>query len=435
MLQQNKMQVPDSSYPSVKSLSEICFYDEKLHGDEFVGIKYENGYLSVHFPLGYEPSSTEQAIRRDILNLISVLSSFADKDSFIYESAGHNKLKQFPIHAYLFVISNYFSKGYFTRKETIYKHSSSGKINWNRTIKHIQPQISVDSAFYLDFIRKHISHNENELITEIHKYCVYESFTKIGYLFTSFIPAKPTLAFNYKLFRAVVQAQIAQTFNENDLLLFHNLMQIIEYLDSEDSSKSFYYGTEHFEYVWESMIDSIYGIADKEKFYPKCKWSLFNADGTENELTYKNDIFKKYSLRPDTIMITDRGKEGQKIFVLDSKYYKYGVSNGSYDLPGTDSIIKQIAYAEFIENRPASIPSDVLNVLNCNEIYNAFILPYNCNDESILRKFGYSTSEHKNADEKSYNKIYGILLDIKNVMYKHVHNNDAIKQLAKLIEK
>ncbi len=429
------MQVSDSSQSTYKTLSEICFYDEKLHGDEFVGIKYENGKLSIHFPLGYRPSSTEQEIRKDILNLISVLSSFADKDSFIHESAGHNKFKQFPIHAYIFVISNYFSKGYFTQKETIYKPSTSGKINWNRTIKHIQPEVSADSAFYLDFIRKHISHNENELITEIHKYCVYESFSKIGYLFTSFIPAKPTLAFNYKLFRAVVQTQIAQTFNENDLLLFHNLMQIIEYLDSEDSSKYFYYGTYHFEHIWERIIDTIYGIPDKEKFYPKCKWVLYDSDGTENELTYKNDIFKKYSLRPDTIMITDRGKEGQKVFVLDSKYYKYGVSNGSYDLPGTDSIIKQIAYAEFIDNKSDSIPSDVLNALNGDNIYNAFILPYNHNDGPVLRKFGYSTSEHKGIPDKPYNKIYGILLDVKTVMYKHISSNDAIKQLAEIIEK
>lgn len=429
------MQVPDSARPIYKSLSDICFYDEKLNGDEFVGIKHENGKLSVHFPLGYRPGSTEQEIRKDILNLISVLSSFADKGSFIHESAGRNKLKQFPIHAYMFVISNYFSKGYFTQKETIYKPSSSGRINWNRTIKHIQPKISADSVFYLDFIRKHISHNENELITEIHKYCVYESFSKIGYLFTSFIPAKPTLDFNYKLFRAVVQAQISQTFNENDLLLFYNLMEIIEYLDSEDSSKFFYYGTYHFEHIWERMIDAIYGISDKEKFYPKCKWILFADDGSENELTYKNDIFKKYSLRPDTIMITDRGKEGQKIFVLDSKYYKYGVSNESYDLPGTDSIIKQIAYAEFIENRPVSIPLDVLKSLDNNKIFNAFILPYDSHNGQPMVKFGYSTSEHKNNNDKPYNKIYGILLDVKSIMYRHVHSDNAIKHLAEMIEK
>ena len=103
----------------------------------------------------------------------------------------------------------------------------------------------------------------------------------------------------------------------------------------------------------------------------------------------------------------------------------------------TDNIIdsNEISYAEFIENRPDSIPSDVLKALNCNEIYNAFILPYNSADGSILHKFGYSTSEHKNSGERSYNKIYGILLDVKTVMYNHISNDHAIKQLAEVIGK
>jgi len=59
-------------------------------------------------------------------------------------------------------------------------------------------------------------------------------------------------------------------------------------------------------------------------------------------------------------MITDRGKENQKIFILDSKYYKYGVSKFDYDLPGTGSIVKQFAYEEYAENALPSLPIEKL---------------------------------------------------------------------------
>ena len=135
-------------------------------------------------------------------------------------------------------------------------------------------------------------------------------------------------------------------------------------------------------------------------------------------------------------MITDRGKDNQKIFILDSKYYKYGISNLDYDLPGTGSIIKQFAYAEYVENSPSSLPSDVKKVLNRDEIYNTFILPGENESGSNLHYFGYSYADYKNESEKSYSKIFGLILDIKSIMYKHIpKDKNLIQDLANIIIK
>lgn len=399
------------------SLKDVCVYDAKLNGDEFVGFKCENGKFKVQFPLGYRKADDEKEIRRDILNLISVLSTFCEHDdSFIPYSSSKNQSAQFPIHAYIFLISDFMDNGYYTENKPVYRRSSSGKINWGRTIKQVRPQIVHDSAVYLDFITRRTNHNENELISQIHKTLVYESFSKIGWIFSSFMPQKGSLAFNANLFRAVVKSKIAQSFDEKRLMLFHSMLLVIDYMDSSDDEKTFYFGTEHFEGVWERLVDSVFGEPNKEKFYPKCHWFI-EGKGQAN---LSNDVYKKYSLRPDTIMITNRGKENQRIFVLDSKYYKYGASFENHDLPGTDSIVKQIAYAEFIERAPDSLPADVKTALNTNEIYNAFILPGKLHDDSkTLEYFGYSYADYKDKCGKSYSKIHGFILDVKNIMQNH----------------
>lgn len=414
------------------SLKDICFYDAKLSGDEFVGIKHESGKLRVQFPLGYRKSENEKEIRKDILNLISVLSSFSDhEDSFVFDESLKTPSKAFPIHAYMFLINDFLKNGYYSERETVYSRASSGKINWGRTIKQVKPQLIEDSPVYFEFVTRKTNHNENELISQIHKTLVFESFSKIGWIFSSFVPQKCTLKFNANLFRSVIKSKISQTFEEKRLLLFKNMLSIVDYMDSSNESKTFYYGTEHFESVWEKLVDTVFGESDKEQFYPKCQWFIKG----KGEANFGNDIYKKYSLRPDTIMIMDRGKDSQKIFVLDSKYYKYGVSKHDYDLPGTGSIVKQISYAEFIERKPESLPKDVKNVLNEKEIYNAFILPGKSSGfGGELEYFGYSCADFKNETEKAYNKIYGIFLDVRTLMYCHIpHDKKMISQLANVI--
>lgn len=423
------------------SLKDFCVYFDNSRQndlsenevDKFVGLKYSENKLQIYFPVGYahSDSADEKQIRKEILNLISVLSSFGEKCEMLKASDLFSKSSDvlFPIHAYLFIISDFLNHGYFTQKETVYKKSPSGKINWSRTIKQVRPQLVNESIFYFDFITQHTDYNQNELISQIHKFCVYECFSKIGYLFSSFIPQKPAIKFNKILFNSVIKIQAAKTFNENHLLLFKNMLDVINYLDSSNENKNFIYGTQNFHHIWEALVDSVYGEKDKEKFYPKVYWKLKNGK------SYSQNKYN--SLRPDTIMITNRGKQNQKIFVLDSKYYRYGATKNPNHLPDSSSVVKQIAYTQYIENTNNKIPKDVQKNLNPQKIYNAFIMP---SDNQLPQNIGYSSADYvfpqtDTEPVSSYSKIHGILLDIKQLMFRHIpRDKDAIEILSKAIE-
>ena len=118
---------------------------------------------------------------------------------------------------------------------------------------------------------------------------------------------------------------------------------MIDYLDNSSEKKDFIYGTNNFHHVWEQLVDFVYGEKDKEKFYPKVYWRL---NGSSKAFEFDSE--KRSSLRPDTIMITNRGNQNQKIFVLDSKYYRYGATKNPNHLPDSSSVVKQLAYAEYI---------------------------------------------------------------------------------------
>lgn len=144
-------------------------------------------------------------------------------------------------------------------------------------------------------------------------------------------------------------------------------------------------------------------------------------------------------LRPDTIMIQD-----EKCFVIDAKYYSFAApanqnsenaddenndeaQNGS--IPGSDSIQKQITYAEFIDSsidnnkslkRPQKFRFEPQN------IYNVFILPES-NTEKVFCYKGYATSEWKD-NSKNYHKIHAITLDTKFLLENAGKNSSEIKR-------
>lgn len=423
------MSVLEHNNSSSFSLFDACSYNASLsEKDYFVGIKYENESLKIHFPLGYKRASTEEELKKDVLNLIGVLSSLSDaNESFIQnQKIAHNENVVFPIHAYLYLIKDFLTNGYYCEKEVVYTKSSNGKANWAKTARHVKPLLQDDSVFYTEFITRKVKHNENELISQIHQYCVWESFSKIGWLFSSFVPIKPRIKFNKSLFLSIIKTKLSQTFNEKTMLLFNYMIDVIEFLDKSSETKNFTYGTNEFEYVWESMVDSAFGEKDKKKYYPHCYWDIDGKEYSSDQLE-----FKQSALRPDTIMITDKGTENQKTFVIDSKYYKYGESKQLNHLPMSGSIIKQIAYAEYIENKE----NNGKLKHKSKAIYNAFIMPYESKKADENMKFVGSASTDYNAGDKLYYKIKAILIDTKWLIENHNRNDKMIKELAELIEK
>ena len=465
----------------MQKLNEICSCESKANSEtEFVGIRCEkskeDGALetSIIFPLGYFKDDSalrelpEEELRECVVNLFTVLSDPSlqeqiHQNSSISTFAEEHGESEFPMVSYLNVIRNFLDFGYLDEKEILYKKGANGKINWGRTIKAVQPVITEDAQnlVYLDFIARKVSYNEDTLITQVHKFCVHDAFVKLGFLFGVDPSEEPLLDFDYDLFCNAIHSKLAKTFNDRDLRLLADLARIVEYLaghKTEDGKKAddFYFGVNKFAPVWEAMVDKIFGKLPqgvaKDKFNPHCEWDLSSgARGYENP---------NYAMRPDTIMWD---KEGNRLYVLDAKYYKFGMTGSASDLPSSGSICKQIAYAEYVETHWKTIlgvdsiatPSASLqNDTQPKPIYNAFLLPYCFDGENLnlppddgfetrpckMRFIGFCHGNWKNLDARPgevdyrpYHRIAGILLDVRSVMENYGALGEAQKTLATCI--
>lgn len=399
-------------------LFKRCHINSNYDGDKFVGIKKDENLYQISFLLGFRLSENEKEVRRDIILLMNILAKFMNSKE--YEFYNGNNIKRYtdlPIQAYLYVIKDYFERGIYEEREVYYHVANRGKIDWKKTIKVQRPVIQDGDIFYLDYIVKKNTINENELITIVHQYCVNESFEKFGWLFTSYVPPKPKIGLTRKMMLSIVNNKLQDTFNDRNRQLFKNLLSILR-VDDNNTNCEFNYGTYNFEYIWEKMIDNVFGISGKEEYFPKTTWYLLNNKDFDNSV-----------LQPDTIMIYQ-----DKIYVLDAKYYKYGETANPYDLPKSSSINKQITYGEYIA-KGKKFEIDGKKPI----VYNAFIIPYNayankfytCDNMSVI---GIAKSSWKYG-KKEYENIVGILLDVKHLMKINERLNfNEIKNLAKLIE-
>lgn len=406
------------------TLLERCKVNTNLENDTFVGIDAAGGNISVNFPLGFRLSGDEKNLRKDILLMLNVLAKNTDRKESGMNTVQAYNCVDLPVQAYLYIISDYYSRGYYREREITYSVSKYGRINWSRTVKTQRAYIQDNDIFFLDYVTRKNNINENELITLIHESCVYESFMKIGWLFSSFVPEKPriSIAKKKKYYSAAVKKKLSETFNDRDRQLFRNMLAVISSLGDDGSANEFRYGTYRFEYVWESMIDKAFGISDKEQYFPKTGWVL----GT-GKREYENS-----RLEPDTIMIVN-----ETVYVVDAKYYKYGRTGKASDLPGTTSINKQITYGEYIAETEKFRDAEGKNP----KVYNAFLMPYDSfgdmfHTENRFHYIGSAYSEWKASDgTKPYEEIAGILMDVRSLMENYSDSRDRIFELAELIEK
>ncbi len=404
---------------SSSTLKERCKVNTNIDSDTFVGIKVTNDEVSINFPLGFRVADDEKELRKDILLLMRVLARNTErKDSEVELSQAFENVN-LPIQAYLYVISDYYARGYYKENETVHKVAKSGKINWGRTIKAQKAYIQDNDVYYLDFVTKRNSVKDNELITLIHEFCVHESFEKVGWLFTAFKPPEPQLKVNKVLFANIIKRKISETFNDRNRQLFRNMLAIIESLGDETDSREFKYGTSRFEFIWETMIDKAYGIVNKSDYFPKSRWILSDRE------------HENAPLEPDTIMLHDG-----KVYVLDAKYYKYGWTGAPAHLPGSASINKQITYGEYIAENDSFKDEHG----NKPTVYNAFLMPYDSygeqfHTETDLYYTGTAISDWKTSDGlKEYEQVVGVLVDVKSLMRNYLPEKDKVVELAELIE-
>jgi hypothetical protein len=407
------------------ALRDICHVCRNDDGDRFVGIKADADDVAVYFPLGYRlppVTENEHELRRDIAHLISVLATFTDQKDKLLAVQKFSVLHavDFPINAYMTVITDYMTRSYYTETEQKYVTSDSGKIDWRKTIRKHQPIIqSNGSPVYTKFEIYNFTSNDRTLITRVHEYCVYEAFQKLGWLFSAETPRQPQLKLegNKNMFIGVVRDKMSQTFIDNDKRLFQSMIDMLSYLDDRSPQNCYYFGTDNFEYVWERMIDKVFGVKNKRDYFPRTYWRYLPKSNS----SYKND-----ALEPDTIMIPDGMG---KAFVLDAKYYRFGATGNVSHLPPSSSINKQITYGEHVSTLPEFADTDA--------VFNAFIMPYNQtpfdteknphgNFLGLNEEFEFVGEAYGDWKPQglSYEAVQGIVVDTRYLMY-HYSGNTA----------
>ncbi len=402
-------------------LRDCCLSSMEI-SDYFVGIRFMNGFPKVVFPHGYNLPESDEELRKEIILLLGVLQRFSDlRDGETTGLSGDN-ISSVPLSSYQYIIQDFLSHGYYTEKENRYIKSQKGKINWKRTIQKERAFMDADNAVYLNFQTKSNQINSDNLVSLIHEYCVYLSFRKFGwlYLHASFEPRKPVIPFNPDLFIGILLSSMSKTFNDHKKMLFYSMIQVIK--DNEGkivhesiSLEDYSIGVDKFDPIWERLIDYTFGEANKNEYFPHAKWY-----STE----YK-EIKKSSPLKEDTIM-----KLRDSIYILDGKYYKYGITNDVNHLPPTDSIQKQITYGTYVAETMKVVPKE--------QVYNAFILPFSKEPDENKYKFvgvGMADWEKYNSSTMNYKYILGILLDTRWIINNYARHNIAeIELLSAFIE-
>jgi hypothetical protein len=92
--------------------------------------------------------------------------------------------------------------------ETSYKVDKRGKTNWGRTIKTQTPMVQGKSLLYLNQVVRVSTPDMNRLITRIHRYCVYESFERVGCLYTTNSPEHPDIKFDKNMLLATINRSL-----------------------------------------------------------------------------------------------------------------------------------------------------------------------------------------------------------------------------------
>lgn len=401
-----------------KNIRDRCHVNTNDDGDSFVGVKADTDDAIIYFPIGYQLPANDDDLRVDINNLLGVLAAFMKEDRVIEVSKFEApRTVDFPMHAYLKVIRGFLRMGrYYIETDPQFRTDTKGKTSWPRTVREQRALVQKNgSLVFTNMTVRSVTPSANKQITQIHRFCVYEAFEKMGWLYVPFMPDKPGPHPGIKESIYILDKKLVATNDDVEQELFNAMRDMLVYIDERSSDKQYFFGTDFFENVWERMIDKAFGVEDKEQYFPRTRWLL----------DYGRDKEKR-PLQPDTIMIY-----GDRCYVLDAKLYRYGWDPKPEHLPNSADINKQITYGEYIE-QTRRLPNE--------KLYNAFIMPYNKENNlfmlnSNFNNIGEAVSDWK-PNVKNYERIQGIVVDTRYLMYNYIGTSDQQKkEMAGCIEK
>lgn len=390
----------------IDSLLDICSVelDKKSNSISSIGINIIDNHIKVIFPRGYDLGSNERDLRKDILLLIKVLDKYRNRKEGKIFNNDKNRLgcgegSKFPIKIALWLLRDYENNGIYNEYIHNYKIDKKGNINWSKTIKTQIPYVSNNNLVYTDFVVMKKNNDINNKVILIHKAIIEICVNNIGWIYPHInINKGNKFPFSKNICINILKKESKESNLDSKKQLLKNMINFLMCIgDDIDNFKIDEYKTEYFMNIWEDMLNVIFGNENAEEYYPKAQWNIIGQESVNAS-----------SLRPDVIF-----RDKEVVYVLDAKYYKYGVTGNVLDLPQSSDITKQMLYSSYIVSNKYIYAVDV--------VYDAFLIPYNGRDQGVFKLVGNSTVDIEEFKEK---KVDCILLDIKSIMQSYVQGTN-----------
>ena len=258
------------------------------------------------------------------------LNKEGDPDRGEYET-------EYPIA--LKLLENYLENGLFDTREKIYQCGNSGKVNWSRTIKQVQPHVNQNGEpVYLSQIISKRSITNN-IVHEIHKALVHESDQQLGWLLSDTKDVVASECFNSKLTVprttaiSIVRKEMDNHFSDRKLIQLKLMESYLLKKNSKRNDSLQFFGTTGFQHVWEKMCGIYLGDQRADNPIPAIPVYLFESDSQTK---------KENGPRPDVVI-----REKNKLAVIDAKYYDF-----SRSAPSWPDLVKQFFYAKAYRSNP-----------------------------------------------------------------------------------
>lgn len=379
---------------------------------EFVGIEIDKSTVTIHLPKFLENRLIH--FQNDILSFLKTIKYAKDVENKIINGSDLNK-DVWPIDSYIWLIKDYMENGLLKNMDLKYLKNKPGRIIWKKTLN--QDPIITDGNIVFDKLITSKQLYSNDILSYIHKYCLMISNERIGWLFPSLIlEPLDEISISLNEMKHYTRRASTHTFNDMNSFRLKNMLTVLNGVDNLNNQlEHFSYGTKNYNYSFEFMVDKIFGGIRKEikkKYNPRSFWKI------------RDEIYSKSVLKPDSIVF-----KSDIIFLIDSKYYQFGITNLIAHLPETESIAKQIVYYEELKMHYPT-----------KKIINIFFLPFNEKRSEInmghnhILHFGNAYPSWKKTTDSNHEfKISGYFIDLKflidNHTKKHIDISDYVNDL------
>lgn len=380
---------------------------------EYIGFDLESNAGKFIFPCQYiqedivknEDSESDKIFKTEAKKIVSLIKKVQTEFSL-----GGSDDEMFQFYSMIWLIRDFIDHGYYTEKERITRRGENGRIDWKHTLRHSGIFYDGNNLLYRDFYIQKNMLDEANLLSQIYKCCLAYSADCLGFLYNVTKTEPSVFQMHSKndisFMTYHIQRELGRTFNTYKLLLLRHLLTILKSRQGKVKTISLCMQDKEFEYVFEFLINSVFGTENVRDFY--------------NEYGYEigGERISAAKLRPDTIM-KNPGNNDPDYFVIDAKYYNYGYTYSNRDLPQASAIAKQIGYNYYLhENWDDETGKK-------NTFYSVFLLPFSKAQNLIgeagnaIECIGYAThiEGKKSVSQKNnMNKVAVCLVDLKTLV-------------------